>query len=860
MRSCIQPLKRGAGVVALTSLLSSMPALTLAQTETAQRSGVLEEIIVTGTKRDTSQQDTPIAISTISSQQIEKTFGNDVRVIGDLSPNVTLTNQTGFNALAGGIRGTGTISILTTQDPSVGLLVDEFALNHVQSQFVELFDLEQVEIYRGPQGTLFGKNSTGGVIAIRSKRPSVTEYSADIRAVGGRYDGGADTQKFQVGVNVPLIEDRLGFRLAASYTDDDGFYTNDKDTATFPNSPFNVGSGISPDDLPDELSLSTRGAGERLGGKKVLAAKSKLLWQPNDRYEAYFIWEIVRDDSQSPPGVNETPPGEGFLLPLLGFPGIQEAGHGDPFSTGVTQQGGAIRMRDGHRVDIDGYYLIQDLDFDQFNLHSVTGYREQAEILPSTYTGEAFLSLFDATRNLEREQFQQELRIATQFDGPINFVAGGIYLTDDLDFVSYSTVGLTSLFPGANGFDLRQITNDPNVGSLSQERESLAFYLDGSWEINDKFSLTAGVRWTEDKKDFYNPVGGGGPCNQFTLERDAILEDPNQPFDPVTNCEADALSGRVSRSGLDPSEVSMHESPLPDSAYRFLVDTSEEWKETTWRLVADYNFSDEGMVYASVATGFLSGGFSETCSQVATCVPYDPETNINYEVGMKADLFDNRVRLNVALFYTDFDDLQRNQVFQFTNFDGSPGQETITLNAGKSRSQGAELEATWIATPDLQLRGSVGWLDAEYKEFDFDPDPADPSNVPVDLTNLDIPFSPEWQLSAEAIYDMSLSHGGMIQWVAGVHYQSKAETSPFDPNAVNTGVARHPTFTQMESRTLLHANVTYTDPSDRYHVSLFGKNLSNETYRVSANSVGNLWNFTQFGAPRHIGVELGVKF
>ncbi|MCC5885323.1 MAG: TonB-dependent receptor [Gammaproteobacteria bacterium] len=848
---------KGVGALALASLAMSISAASVAQTEPARRAGVLEEIIVTGTKRDTSQQDTPIAISTITAEQINRTFGNDVRVIGDLSPNVTLTNQTGFNALAGGIRGTGTISILTTQDPSVGLLVDEFALNHVQSQFVELFDLEQVEIYRGPQGTLFGKNSTGGVITIRSKRPSLDEYGADIRVVGGRYNGGANTQKVQVGFDVPLIENRLGFRMAASYTDEDGYYTNDKDTATFPNSPFNALIGVTPDQLPAELSQSTRGAGERLGGKKVLAAKSKLLWQPNDMYEAYFIWEVVRDDSDAPPGVNETPAGEGFLLPLLGFPGIQEAGHRNPFSTGATQQGGAIRMRDGHRVDIDGFYLTQNLDFERFSLRSITGYREQDEILPSTYTGEAFLSLFDATRNLQREQFQQELRFVSNFEGPLNFVAGGIYLTDDLEFVAYSTVGLTSLFPP---FDLRQITRDPNVGSLTQDRKSLAFYLDGSWDVNEKITLSAGVRWTQDKKDFFNPVGGGGPCNQFTLEQDAILVDPSLPFDPVTNCEADALSGRVSRSGLSASEVSMRQNPLPNSAYRFQVDTKEKWTETTWRLVGDYKFSDEGMVYASIATGFLSGGFSETCLQPQTCVPYNPETNINYEIGLKADLLDRRLRLNMALFWTDFEDLQRNQVFEFTNFDGSPGQETITLNAGKSRSRGAELEATWIVTPSLQFRGSAGWLDAKYREFEFDPNPLDPTVAPVDLTGLDIPFSPKWQLAGELMWDQNLGNGGTLQWVGGVHYQSSAETSPFDPNAVAVGVARHPTFTAMESRTLVHANITYMDPTERYHVSLFGKNLTNETYRVSANSVGNLWNFTQFGAPRHIGVELGVTF
>ena len=172
-----------------------------------------------------------------------------------------------------------------------------------------------------------------------------------------------------------------------------------------------------------------------------------MLWQPNDNFEAYFILETVRDDSDSPPGVNETPAGEGFLFELLGFPGIQAAGHTDPFSTGMTQQGNGINIRDGHRVDVDGYYLNLTYSMGDYTIKSITGYREQEETLPSTYTGEAFLSLFDATRNLEREQFQQEIRLITEFDGPLNFAVGGIFISDDLDFRSYATVGLSSLFP-----------------------------------------------------------------------------------------------------------------------------------------------------------------------------------------------------------------------------------------------------------------------------------------------------------------------------------------------------------------------------------------------------------------------------
>ncbi|MYH14491.1 MAG: TonB-dependent receptor [Gammaproteobacteria bacterium] len=859
----------GALAAILTALLPwAGPSAAVAEEAQA---GVLEEIIVTGTKREASQQDTPIAISTITANDIAKTYGNDIRAVGDLSPNVNLTLQTGFNALAGGIRGTGTISILTTQDPSVGLLIDEFALNHVQTQFVELFDLEQVEIYRGPQGTLFGKNSTGGTIAITSKRPDLDNYGSTVRLSTGGYDGGSDNYKAQVAVDVPLIQGQLGFRFAGSYVSEQGFYTNDKDTATFPNSPLYGVLGLTPDLLPPELSLVTSGAGERISGKDVLAAKSKLLWQPNDQYEAYFIWEIVRDDSDSPANINETPAGEGFLFELLGFPGIHAAGHKNPFSTGVTQQGNGINIPDGHRVDVDGYYLTQTLSFDQFSIKSITGLREQEETLPSSYTGEAFLSLFDATRNLEREQLQQEVRLISELDGPLNFVVGGIYISDELDFRAYSTVGLSSLFPtglnpafpffderGYVNMDLRGITNNPNHGIVKQDRKSWAAYADGTFVINDQFSVTAGVRYTKDKKDFYKPTGGGGPCNQYTELRDAQPADPSKPLDLATNC-IDALSATVSRAGLEGSQIDQRRQVLPDSAYRFIADSTEKWSEATWRVVLDYKPNNDQLWYASVATGFLAGGFSETCSQEPTCIAYDPEKNINYEVGFKADLLESRLRFNVAAFYTDFEDLQRNQVFRFTDpVSGVEGQETITLNAGESNAKGVEIETTWLVTENLQVKGSLGFLDASYDVFEFEG---------LDLTDLDIPFASKWQVGGQITYDHPLGNGGHMTFAASVHYQSDAEMSPFDPNAA-TGtnpkfagnVARHPTYTQLEERTLIDAAITYNSPDERWFASLFGKNLLNEEYRVSANSVGGLWNFSQYGAPLQWGVELGFLF
>ena len=186
--------------------------LVVAQSDDSGRLDI-EEIIVTGTKRDVSQQDVPIAVSTLTAKQLDNTFRNDVFALGQLAPNVTLTPQNGFNAIAGGMRGTGFISILVTKDPSVGVVVDDFAFNHVQAQAIEMFDMEQVEIFRGPQGTLFGKNTTGGAIAFTTKKPVLGETTFDVEATYGQYaSNDASIEKINAAINFP-IGDTLAVRI-----------------------------------------------------------------------------------------------------------------------------------------------------------------------------------------------------------------------------------------------------------------------------------------------------------------------------------------------------------------------------------------------------------------------------------------------------------------------------------------------------------------------------------------------------------------------------------------------------------------------------------------------------------------------
>jgi len=301
---------------AAVSLLATAAPLQL-QAQEASSAAALEEIVVTGTKRSIGQQDLPIAVSTITAAQLNKTFQNSVTELAQFAPNVTLTPQNGFNAIAGGMRGTGFISILVTKDPSVGITVDDFAFNHVQSQFVEVFDIEQVEIFRGPQGTLFGKNTTAGAISFTTIKPDVGgEVSGNVEVNFGRYaSNDSDLSKFKFALNVPL-SDTLAARLAVIRDYSDGYYSNTKPMGgTF--TCFVCSDGLfatpgNPSTAEIKSTFPTTGDGTDIGGKDVLAGKLKFRWEPTDSYSADLMFEYLDDQSETVATANETPSGEGY--------------------------------------------------------------------------------------------------------------------------------------------------------------------------------------------------------------------------------------------------------------------------------------------------------------------------------------------------------------------------------------------------------------------------------------------------------------------------------------------------------------------------------------------------------------------
>ena len=231
-------------------------------------------------------------------------------------------------------------------------------------------------------------------------------------------------------------------------------------------------------------------------------------------------------------------------------------------------------------------------------------------------------------------------------------------------------------------------------------------------------------------------------------------------------------------------------------------------------------------------------------------------------------MLDGKLRMNGALFHTVYENLQRDTVVSFKDAAGNDFQETIALNEGESTAIGLELELSYVPTNNLRFDANFGWLDHEYDNYNPGYDPAtlglvgDPQ--PFDFSSLEVPYSPEFNGGVSATFFQELSSGSMLTYNLNVHYQGEAEVNPapasFQGGTLENPILRQKANTQLEERTLLNAYVTWESPDSEFKVSLYGKNLTEEIYRNSANPVANLWNFTTYGPPRELGIQVGYNF
>ncbi len=800
---------------ALAASLLAGPAL--AQAPQAESSG-LEEIVISATRRDSSLQTTPIAVSAIDRSLIVQSSPRDIGDLAKFVPNFDAATITGFNAASFSIRGVGQNSIIVYFEPPVAVLVDDFVLASVQTQLLDTFDIEQVEVLRGPQGTLFGKNTTGGAVTVRTKRPVLDDVGIE-----GRFQAGSfGTYITQAAVNVP-IGDTLAFRGVASYETSDGYYENGAcygPVVAFVPSKFAGRSGC--------------GTGESLGGKDVWNARAKLLWEPSPMFDALLQYEWLRDTSDSIPTVSETPDSPDFLFNTLGV-GASNPADEDPLkNAGISGRSDVLQKQNkGQIVSVDGFYLNMNLNLDFGTFTSVSGYRNQRSRLPNTYTGQApvaadgeVLSLFDANRSDDRKTYQQEIRFASDLGGAFDFVAGGFYQKDDTSFCVAQILGFLDLASG--GLPFGPWNQTPYILCNAQEAKSTAAFVEGTFKITPELTFTAGGRYTWERKRWFG--------------RQQVFEAQlNGGFDLGLKVN-DALDANVYDFPANVIEVEANDN------------------EPTWRASLGWQAAPDFFAYATYSRGFKGGGFNDQIGGFAPFVNPDgsqdldafaeaasatkPERADSFEAGIKTEFWDQRLRFNLTGFYVKYSDLQK-QIVVPIEVGGQVNQVTRFFNAASATVKGLELEATAVPADGLTLRAVVGFQDGKYNEF------VTPIPAGYDLATAPLDRLPRWSTTLDGTYQVPIGgfkmllNGNMAYTASSLFTQSI--TSP-DEN------------TFLNARTLFNASITVAEIDDRYYARLVGRNLTDERYRTASQVVGGLWSNSQFGPPRYFGIEIGVNF
>lgn len=762
------PFKRKSrlGMAIFSTMLSStlMPIFGVAQAQADSR--VLEEVQVTARQRVESLQDVPVAVTVLSKDAIQKTFAQNLADLGAYAPNVSIGVVPGFNAASIAIRGVSTGDIPSTFDPAVTVAVDGFYLGHYQASLLDMFDIEQIEILRGPQGTLFGKNTIGGVVNVTTQKPS-GEFGVEGKvriANEGRRD-------IMAAIDLPLIDDVLAARVSIQQFDFDGFYTNTFD-------------------------------GSDGGGQDLLSARAKFLWTPSEEFEALLSFEYINDDSDTPLVVNTTTEldrngnygSDAFygVYPGRGAGGTANVPLGDPFNTGLVTPAqhapgfAESKNTDGHKEDVDGVYLTMNWDVMGGTATSISGFRAVDSDYYNDYVGEP-AAIYATIRSIYRDTFSQEFRFAKSVDN-LDYVIGVYYQQNDMDYENYTSLGPDHPLSGAPGFwgpEGLLLTADG-----SQETTSYALFGEGSYNLTDATQLTFGIRYSDEDKDFQlRPLG---------------------------------YTASVSESG--------------------------SWDDVTYRLGIDHTLNDNSLIYATFSTGFKSGGFNEQAGTLTTAaLSFDPEEAESFEVGMKSDLLDSTLRLNVAAFIVEYSDLQLDSVVPVV--ENPAGQESIITNAGEMTSWGIEVDAMWLATEQLTIDATVGYLNADYDKFNCDLD-KDISNGLEDCTSLDVKRTPEMTASLGGTFNLPLADmGGSLDFNLNATY-----TDSFYNDIFNTTASEH------EEVTLLNASVSYVTDGEDLRVSVFGRNITDEQYQTSGLGVANLWSFSTFGNPATYGLEVEAKF
>jgi iron complex outermembrane receptor protein len=671
-----------------------------AQVEASDGAGI-EEIIVTAQRREENLQDVPISVSAFTAEQMAARGTNDISRLEGQVPGFTF-GRSGSDARPA-IRGVRTENVGVNGDTTIGFFVDGVYQSRASQATTGFVDIERVEVQRGPQGTLYGRNTFGGNIVISSAKPSLEGYFGGIDLTVGE-NGRFRTDAF---VNAAL-SDIVAIRIAGSYEKSDGYVKNvnplgnnlfDDDNRYVRGSlllqPNDAFSALIKFDYSRRVGAGGSAFGYKLAGSYFDVASRQQL------YNATPVFGLnTRGGNRD--GVNDALPGSAVATSDLGVPIFAV---GDPYTIDTDQK---------TILDLENNAWTANLayDFGSVTLKSITGYTDFGAIRTSDtdFSANQIGVDFQDTR---AKTFSQELQfLSSDTESTLTYVLGAYYFKDKL-----TGIFINEQYPRI----IRNVTPNLNLaanggGFYDQQRaetESFAAYAQASYAITEQLKFTAGVRHTSDKKDFafananaILPTAGTPPVPQGTAITLSTGPIPNSAFGTegaATNCTYTTFP--PPRSGFQC--LASNTTILTGATY-----DTKKFNKTTWRAGLDYQLSDDNLMYASVSTGFRSGGFNSGQGPAALQPTFNPETVIAYEIGSKNRFADNTIQINLAAFYNNYKGLQEQRQVPV-------GATTLSIieNSGKARSYGAEAELIWQPVDALQIGATFAYLNAKYTEY-----------------------------------------------------------------------------------------------------------------------------------------------
>lgn len=844
------------------TIAAASVSLILADSAKAQNDGadrVIEEIMVTATRKETSLMVTPIAVSAFDQKELDRQNITTVTQIAEIVPNLQIHESAVDSGTSFTLRGVTSNNNTELGDPSVALHVDGIYSPRPQGALALMYDLERLEVLRGPQGTLYGRNATGGSINVITAKPDFDSFYGDVAAEVGNHN----QQQFRGTVNVPVSN---SFALRANFFSEtrDGWADQRMDDRD-----------LSGDGIPDTDQRRNRNVGkdDYYTNADKYAYRLSALWLPTDALDLRLTYENFQDDSAG--GINFqdcerfrdncNTYGLNRDTVYVNVPGERDLSienirlNADwQFSDSVKavfHYGNSVQERSQVFDDDSGRRPLPGSSVWTFNIPDFSDITQWQDVMQS----------HPLTKS-ESDSFELQLQGA---NGNFDWLVGYFNFKEDSD----STFTIEQPFCCTAPWLGSTVSISPNIESQSE-----AFFFNATWNLTDEWAINAGYRRTDDEKSIADSVSYdcyGGFNVDIDDGSNCSLSGGNIPLDGADfGVGFGGLNGWPSYTSAD-LQNGFFTGPenLDNYSLTSRGNFSDSWSQTDWRLGVDWNVTGDSLVYAFVATGYKAGGFSQATNfdgsstvagNEALFFSYDPEEVFNTEIGYKASLFDSRMRLGVNLFRTDYEDKQETAVRDL-GVDPITGLDItalVTDNINNATLQGLEVDLNYLVGESGRLDISGAVLDTEikknddYTEFWFCDEraatayPCDPN---ASASGLELPFAPDWTLTVAYGHDFYLPGGGRITPWVQVHWESEAWMTSDNFDAIEQYSSARPSFSTV------NATVGYYAEDDKWSLELFCSNCTDEWIRtfVIADSSGA---FGGYRAPRYAGVRGQFNF